>query len=260
MSRVLYASDMDRTLIFSDNFIREYPSEKSYTPVEYKDGRVISNMCDEVKDRLHKLKDNKQVTFVPVTTRSIAEYNRVDIGFIPEYAIMANGGKILHNGVEMEEWNDYIKSGFKAEEAMNIIVDIEDELTSVDYKVKVIDGCYLFFKTEHPELFDIEVMYLMNKYPDWEFTRQVKKCYAIPKHFSKQIALRWLWHKLDKPFIVASGDSELDLPMLTLANKAIIPSHGSLVKEKFVEDGTFADGGIASSLATMNIVEEYANK
>ena len=256
---VLYASDLDRTLIFSNKFIQEYPTDAPYTPVETKDGRVISNMADEVHAKLLHIKDNKNVTFVPVTTRSISEYKRINLGFTPEYAIMSNGGTILKDGEVMTEWDAYIKSRMNYMQAIDIINDIEEEMQSVNYKVKMIDNCYLFFKTENPELFDTEVLYLMSKYPDWEFTRQVGKCYAIPKHFSKQIALRWLYNKLDKPYIVASGDSELDLPMLTLANKAIIPTHGNLVKERFVEDGTFADGGITSPLFTMSIVEKEAS-
>ena len=260
MSKLLYASDLDRTLIFSKKFIGEYPTNKKYTPIEYKGDKVISYICDEVKDKLVEISNNKNITFTPVTTRSYEEYNRVNLGFIPEYAIVANGGMILHNGVVMKEWQDYIMSRFNNKEAMNIIIDIEDELTSVDCDVKIIDSCYLFFKVVSAELFDIEVMYLRHKYSNWDFVRQGIKCYAIPKHFSKQIAVRWLWHKLNKPYIVASGDGELDLPMLTLADKAVIPSHGSLVQNGFVLEGTIIDGGISSALETMKIVEDKLNQ
>jgi len=257
---VLYASDMDRTLIFSGRFLEEYPTDASYSVIEQKEGKVISYMSDEVYRKLDKVRRNSNVTFVPVTTRSLEEYNRINLRFTPEYAIVSNGGIILHNGEPIKEWEEYIKKNIDMMEAMELIHDIQDNLSSVNYKIKVIDSCYLFFKTNYPELFDVETQYLIEKYPNWVFTRQNKKCYAIPKHFSKQVALRWLWHKLNEPFIVASGDSELDLPMLTLANRAIIPSHGSLVKDKFVLSGTFADGGITSPLFTMKVVEEEANK
>lgn len=257
---ILYASDLDRTLIYSNKFISEHPTDAPYTPVEYKEDKVISNMADEVHERLLRIKDNKDITFVPVTTRSIDEYNRINLGFTPEYAIMSNGGTILKDGKPMEEWAEYIKSKINYMEAIDIINLIEEEMQSVNYKIKMIDNCYLFFKTDNPDLFDAEVLYLMAKFPNWEFTRQVRKCYAIPKHFSKQIALRWLYNKLNRPYLVASGDSELDLPMLAIANRAIIPTHGSLVTDKFVEDGTFADGGITSPLFTMDIVEKEAEE
>lgn len=254
--KVLYASDLDRTLIFSERFIFENPTSAKYSPVEYKEDRIISYMSNDVNSKLHCINDNKKVQFVPVTTRSLSEYKRVNLGFTPEYAIVANGAIILHNGEVMEEWNDYIKSKLDYTEVLDLSQDICDLIDSLVKQPKLIDNSYLFFKINDQALFDEEVVNLINRYPNWTFTRQVNKCYAIPNHFSKQIALRWLWHKLNHPYIVASGDSELDLPMLTLANRAIIPSHGSLVKDGFVTQGTFADGGITSPLFTMSIVEE----
>lgn len=259
-NKVLYASDMDRTLIFSRRFIDEYPTDASYNPVEYKGIEIISYMADEVKAKLHDIRSNEKVTFVPVTTRSLDEYSRVNLGFTPEYAIVDNGGCILHNGEPMEEWEEYVRSGINYLGMANLLSDVETFLDSVDYKVKIIDNRYLFFKTKDPDKFDEEIKDLVIKYPEWVFTRQVRKCYAIPIHFSKQIALRWLWNKLEKPYIIASGDSELDLPMLTLANKAFIPTHGSLVKDKFVTEGRFIDGGILSPIKTMQAVIDEVNK
>lgn len=255
---VLYASDLDRTLIFSGKFLEDNPSDAERIIVETKNDRVISYMASSVADKLHQIKDNSNITFIPVTTRSISEYKRVRLGFMPEYAVTSNGGTILFKGKPMLEWENYIKKNLNMVEMMDMIQDIHDDIHCLDGEVKCIDGCYLFFKTNNTILYDIESEYLVEKYPNWDFTRQRNKCYAIPKHFSKQIALRWLWNKLGKPYIVASGDSELDLPMLTLANKAVIPKHGSLVSDGFVEDGTFADGGITSPLFTMNLVEEIA--
>lgn len=265
---VLYASDLDRTLIFSGKFLKEFTTDAEIEPVETKvdnetkKERVISYMSTEVKKRLQEISNNKSIEFVPVTTRSLGEYNRIKLGFTPEYAITSNGGKILYKGEPLAEWDEYIQKNINMMEAMNIIVDIEDEITSVSYNPKVIDNCYIFFKIDAgcETLYDQEALYLMARYPGWEFTRQRNKGYAIPKAFSKQIALRWLWRKLDKPYIIASGDSELDLPMLTLANRAIIPTHGALVKEKFIERGTFADGGITSPLITMDFVEKEAEQ
>lgn len=258
--KLLYASDLDRTLIFSKRFIDEHPTDAKYSATECIGPRIISYMADEVREELHKIRDIDNVLFVPVTTRSIEEYNRVSLGFIPEYAIVANGAVILHNGEPMKEWADYIRKGINKMDILDIISDIKDCLESVSYEPKLIDGSYIFFKTDDEVKYDDEIGVLINDYPDWQFTRQSKKCYAIPKHFSKQIALRWLWHELNQPYIVASGDSELDLPMLTLADRAIIPAHGSLVKDGFVTGGTLANGGITSPLFTMKIVKEEIDR
>ena len=257
--KVLYASDLDRTLIFSGRFLNEHPTKASYSPCEYKDIRVISFMADDVKEKLKVINSNENCIFVPVTTRSLSEYQRINLGVKPKYAITSNGGIILKDGEPLQEWTSYVKSKLNTMETLDIVKIIEDEMTSVDYTPKLIDGCYIFFKTDHPTLYDQEVLYLMAQFNDWDFIRQRNKCYAVPKHFSKQIALRWLWRKLDKPYIVASGDSELDLAMLTLADWAVIPKHGTLISERYVEDGTIVDGGILSPLETMKIVEERLN-
>jgi hydroxymethylpyrimidine pyrophosphatase-like HAD family hydrolase len=253
---ILYASDLDRTLIFSEKFLKDYPSDCKYSPCETKDGKVISYMSDNVKEKLQEINRNRNIVFVPATTRSLEEYNRIDLGFTPKYAIIANGGIILNeDGKPFQDWEEYIKSQLNLVDAMNIIVDIEDNLDSVNYDVKIIDGRYLFFKTHNPKLFDEESRLIAGKYPGWIITRQRNKCYITPEHFSKQIALRWLWHKLNKPYIIASGDSELDLPMLALAKKAVIPDHGTLITEHIVEAGNIITGGIESPLETMKLVE-----
>jgi len=259
--KLIYSSDMDRTLIFSEKFLRGYPTTCSYHAVEYRDdGTVISYMADEVKKSLNELASHPDIVFIPVTSRSKKEYDRIKLGFTPEYAIVANGGIILHHGIVIDEYSKYVRSKINRMDILTMCNDIKDYIPSVTYEPKLIDGCYIFFKTDNPENFDAEVDYLVERYPDWEFTRQVSKCYAVPKHFSKQVALRWLWHRLGKPYVVASGDSQLDLPMLALANRAIIPSHGSLVKEKYVESGTIVDGGILSPLETMKIVKGELEK
>lgn len=255
IKKLLYVSDLDRTLIYSGRFLNEHKTDKEISPVEVIGPRVISYMDNDVIKELGYIRKDKRLHFVPVTTRSKSEYERVNLGFTPEYAIVANGGTILYNGEPLEEYEAYIKGRLNLMEAMDIICDIEDELTSVDGSVKIIDGKFLFWKCTNNDLFDEEALFLIGKYPEWEFTRQFSKCYAIPKHFSKQIALRWLWHKLGKPFIVASGDSKLDLPMLTLANRAVIPKHGTLVTDGYVTAGTFVDGGISSPLETFKIIE-----
>jgi HAD superfamily hydrolase (TIGR01484 family) len=261
---IIYASDLDRTLLYSGRFLDEHPSESKYSIVEMKDSRVISYMSDKVKDKLLEINSNNNVMFIPVTTRSIEEYKRIDLGFKPEFAILANGGIILDkNENQLEEWDKHTRDNVKMQEALEIIDDIEDMLTSVEYQVKVINSKYLFFKTINTDLFDLEVMYLMEKYKDWNFVRQRNKCYAIPKGTSKQSALEWLWNKLGKPYVVASGDSELDLSMLAFANKAIVPDHGTLAIEEAtnsLKGVKIVKGGIDSPLETISIVNELSNK
>ena len=256
--KVLYATDMDRTMVYSQRFIEEYPAKSSYEVAETKDGRIISYISSPVKKRLHKINDKDNVYVVPVTTRSISEFSRINIGLNPKYAIVSNGGTILKNGEPLEDWEEYIKNNSYKADLMNCMIDL-DELKSIARETKIIDGKYLFNKTNNGELFDIEIAELVDKYPNLQFTRQRAKIYVMPKSFSKAIALRWLQNKLAVDKVVASGDSELDLPMLAIADYAIIPGHGDLINLGFVTEGRITEPGIESPMHTMDIVERLVN-
>jgi hydroxymethylpyrimidine pyrophosphatase-like HAD family hydrolase len=260
---VIYASDLDRTIIFSDKFIRENNTKSAYTPVEYKGGKVISNISNAVQAEL-KLLNSKEtlassVEFIPVTSRSREEYERIDLGFKPKYAIIDNGGTILVNGQPMLVYDAYIQNmaEHSLQQSASILLDITEHDDILAKEPKLIDNLFLFWKIaeEKEKMGDVLINILNENYPEWDFTRQRRKVYGVPKCFSKQIALRWLWGQLGKPYLVVSGDGEMDLPMLTLANKALIPSHSDLLSEGFVESANIVNGGIDSPLETIEYVK-----
>ena len=258
MLKVLYATDMDRTLIFSKKFLEEYPASVDYEIAETKDDRVISYIALPVKGKLTELNNHTDVEVVPVTTRSKAEFERINIGLNNKYAIISNGGIILKDGEPMKEWEEYLRDKINRLEMMDAFMDL-GELDSVCRKVDIIDGKYLFTKTDDPETFDLEINALRIKYPELNFTRQVSKIYGIPKAFSKSIALEWLKDKLGAETVVASGDSELDIPMLQTADMAFVPEHGALAKNCYISEEKLIPAGIDSALHTMIKVEELIN-
>lgn len=253
--KVLYATDMDRTIVFSQRFLDEYPTSAKYEIAETKGDRIISYVALDVKNKLHTLNNNINVEVVPVTTRSKAEFERINIGLNNKYAIISNGGIILENGEPMKEWEDYLSSKVDRVELMDVFMDL-GELESVCRKVDIIDGKYLFTKTDDAETFDLEINALRIKYPNVEFTRQRGKIYGIPKAFSKSIALTWLKDRIKAETVVASGDSELDIPMLQVANYPFVPEHGELAKQCYVSPEKLIPAGIDSALHTMKKVEE----
>lgn len=257
--KVLYATDMDRTMIFSHRFIEEQPAKSSYEVAERKDDRIISYISSPVKKRLKKITNTKNLYVIPVTTRSISEFKRINIGLDTEYAVVSNGGTILKNGEPLDDWEKYIKENSCIQELMQCMLDL-DELESMERETKVIDGKYLFNKTNNGVLFDSEVASLIEKYPNLQFTRQRGKIYVIPRSFSKAIAVRWLQNRLGCSKLVASGDSELDLPMLAIADYAVIPEHGDLVKCGYVTEGRIVKGGIDSPLQTFDIIEQVLSE
>lgn len=266
--KVLYASDMDRTLIFSAAFLREVgktvESEADNIEVcETKGDRIVSYISKDVKRQLTELTRHPDVSFVPVTTRSLEQFNRINTGAYHKYAIVDCGGTILEDGKPIQEWEDYVESQHNKPAMMWLILDLQ-EIKGIE-KVEVVDQKFLFAKinpndTLHDgKYFDEAAVYVKQRYPDFEIVRQGKKVYAVPRGFSKAIALRWLQRRLGISTIVASGDSLVDLNMLALANYAVIPNHGELIKDKIITEGRIVDGDINSSLHTMNIIEKLIN-
>lgn len=254
--KLIYATDLDRTLIFSERFVSENKSNVDKTIVERRDnGDVISYMSNDVMEQLKEIDKNDSLTIVPVTTRSIKEYNRIKLPIVPKYAILDTGGTILENGEPIKEYEEYIQKNTNTIELLQCALDI-NEMLSINRDCKFIDNKYIFNKAMNTELFDKEVELIVHSYPSLDFTRHGNKVYVIPKCFNKAIALRWLYHYIKADVIVASGDSELDLPMLAIANFATIPNHGVLVKEGYVTHGRIIDGGINSPLETIKLIKD----
>ena len=124
--KVIYATDLDRTLIFSKRFLDEYNNnETEYSLVETFEGKEISYISNKVKNKLHELNNNSNV-IVPVTSRSIDEYNRIKLPITPEYTILSCGGTILKNGEPIKEYEDYLSRNIKRIEMMSLAMDLED--------------------------------------------------------------------------------------------------------------------------------------
>lgn len=257
--KILYATDLDRTVIFSNRFLQEFQTTEEYEVAERrnweKNGEIISYISKELRDKLIELNKNPDVEIVPVTTRSLEEYNRIDLGFKPKYAIIDCGGTILEDGKPIEEWEEFVKSKMDAFEMLDITLDLQElKSKASDRNIKCIDNKFLFTKVTDPELFDKECEAFVLKYSRFNFSRQRNKVYVIPTAFSKGVTVRWLQNKLGADKLVACGDSELDLPMLAIANFAIIPGHGTLVSEKYVTDGRITKTGINASLDAVEII------
>ena len=79
--------------------------------VEVYNGREISFMTEKAIALLRKLSD--EMMFVPVTTRTTEQYNRVSLfheEIRPTYAITCNGGVVLKDGNIDTHWQDYIRT------------------------------------------------------------------------------------------------------------------------------------------------------
>ena len=205
----LLACDLDNTLIHSHK--RRRPDDIC---VELYDGHEQSFMSPRALDLLKKIA--AQMLFVPITTRSIAQYRRIHWteNFRPRYAVTSNGAYFL-DGDNQEN--------FLRDE----VLPYADELTALQKKFstderfdicRIVDDSFLFLRGRD----DLDVAAVTF---DTNLTAQHtgKKIYLFPPSLNKGNALKLLAKKFHAEKIFAAGDSEIDLPMLKLADVAFAP-------------------------------------
>lgn len=134
---MIFASDLDQTLIYSTRSMGLDGAEGSglVMPAETKDGQVLSYFLTEMLPLLQAIA--KEVHFIPVTTRTMEQYNRIELfreHIAPTYAVTSNGGNILVNGVRDEAWSMHIQKLIAASAAPAAEIQaIFDEVASSDW-------------------------------------------------------------------------------------------------------------------------------
>lgn len=215
---IIFCTDLDNTLIYS--YKREIGRDK--TCVEIYQNREISFMTDSSYQMLKQVKE--KVLLVPTTTRTLEQYERIDLGIgIPEYALVCNGGVLLVRGREDAKWY---------EESLKSVWDCQSELKKAEqylqkdpnrsFEVRNIRKLFLFTKSEKPQESMKGLKRILNLALVDVFCNGVK-VYVVPKRLSKGEAVRRFRERLGAEYVIAAGDSEFDVPMLKEADIAIMP-------------------------------------
>jgi hydroxymethylpyrimidine pyrophosphatase-like HAD family hydrolase len=213
---VLFASDLDNTLIHSYRV-----AEAGDICVETMDGKKLSFMSPKVRCILKDIA--AKCAFVPVTTRSLEQYRRLDLGVKPKYALVANGALLLADGEVDGLW--------VAETRRRLNVTLpEIEPGGFLFDIRRVDGFFIFAKSEDPQQ---AVKYLKAVLKEGAFeARSVHdKIYILPVGLDKGTAVKRLKERISSDYVICAGDSELDLPMLATADMAVVPETLELRRE-----------------------------
>lgn len=213
-------TDLDRTMIFSKTF---YEDGLNLLPIEYdkeNNKKIISYMT---KNALELVKKN-QSNIIPVTTRTLSEFQRVTPFQDSPWAIVGNGSLILHKGKKVNEWSIHIDNITKplSQEYDFLINFINFEFKEMlEEKAKKNEG-FIFakIKEEYRDYFYNKIF--AHKLPHWQFVIQKRKVYLMPKIVSKENAVEYVLKKLvnvDNLFF--AGDGVLDVGMLNLSSKLL---------------------------------------
>lgn len=215
--KILFASDLDNTLLFS-----------------YKH-RMENDICTEIlaeKEQgfmtpytIEKLKEVCENTiFCAVTTRSIEQFERIQWrdGSAPRYAAVSNGGNLLCDGIPDMQWNR--SSQQQVDSYRKELLDLQEQLSKDPefIRCRIVDDTYLFMycapsvdpKTKAAQMQEITSM---------QVALSGKKIYFFPEGIDKGNTIKRLREMLQPDVVIAAGDSIIDVPMLNEADYALVP-------------------------------------
>ena len=210
--------------------------------VEIYQGREISFMTAHSAELLRRVR--AQAVFVPTTTRTVEQYQRIRLGEEPpEYALVCNGGVLLVHGERDAGWYEESRElAAGCQEDLQAVQELLRADGNVDFEIRDIEGLFVFTKSAEPE----QTVCRLQEYLEGgrlDVFSNGKKVYAVPKALSKGEAVRRFRRrlqgdagsgKLGSPIaagkkgssfsdsvVVAAGDSRFDISMLEAADVAL---------------------------------------
>ncbi|MCX4909077.1 HAD family hydrolase [Streptomyces sp. NBC_00878] len=253
--KVLVASDLDRTLIYSSAALAlTMPDARAprLLSVEVHESKPLSYMTETAAGLLAELGD--LADFVPTTTRTRKQYQRIQLpGPAPKYAICANGGHLLVDGVSDPEWHTSVTERLARECAPLDEVREHMEATSDPAwlrKHRVAEDLFVYVVVERellPEDWAKELaVWAENR--GWTVSLQGRKIYAVPKPLTKSAAMREVARRTGATLTLAAGDSLLDADLLLAADRGWRPGHGELADVGWTAPGitSLPERGVAA--------------
>ncbi|MFG2659400.1 HAD family hydrolase [Streptomyces sp. NPDC048425] len=231
----LVASDLDRTLIYSAAALGlTMPDARAprLLCVEVYEGKPLSYVTEDAAALLGEL--GRSALFVPTTTRTREQYGRIHLpGPAPRFAICANGGHLLVDGVSDPDWRAAVDERLAAEcapldEVRAHLVRTADPEWLL--KERVAEDLFAYLVVERSLLPEgwVKELAVWVESRGWTVSLQGRKIYAVPKPLTKSAAMREVARRSGADLTLAAGDSLLDADLLLAADHAWRPGHGEL--------------------------------
>ena len=227
----MLAADLDRTLIYSRSAAGGYPSSAELVTVEYYDGAPASFMTAAAAAMLAELAG--QHLLVPVTTRTQAQLARVVLpGPAPRYAVAANGGVLLVDGVPDLGWAALVRARLDAVAPLAEAVDAFRAACDPDCCPTIRSAQDMFcYAVVDRDLLPAEAVEELSAWAvpaGWVTSLQGRKLYLVPQPLTKSAAIAEVADRAGARIVLAAGDSYLDLDLLQHADRSVRPGHGEL--------------------------------
>jgi phosphoserine phosphatase len=263
-------SDLDQTLIYSPGALR-LSGEDEDAPrllcVEVYQGAPLSFVTERAAGHLTALAEAG--VLVPATTRTVEQYRRVHLpGPAPKFALCANGGRLLRDGVEDLDFTAAVTdrlatSGAPFAEMLEELHRTSTTPSGAAFVHKVRDAsglfCYVVVDRAAMPAGWVEELTGFARERAWGVSVQGRKVYCVPSALTKATAAREVADVLGAGRLVAAGDSLLDAELLDEADAAVRPRHGELADSGFDRPHvvvTVAEGVLAGEEIAGWLVEQ----
>lgn len=235
---ILFTSDLDRTLIYSRRMMAMHPiSDELYIVETNREKQPRSYMSVATYKMLQKI--HQEMAFIPVTTRSVAEYERIQgmIQLQSENVVTSNGGTILRNGEIDEKWQQKIRQLI-----VQTAVPNEEVLRHFDFspwqttEFVLVDDFFYVCKVDLEKVDHVLLTNVISKFATigWRVMLHHAKLYILPTVLTKERAVQYLKDEGNYTFHIAAGDSMMDVQMNIEADYSFVPAHGTIDEADFL--------------------------
>jgi len=231
----LACCDLDRTLIYSAGALL-LEGEDRHAPAlvvaEVYQGRPLSFLTRTAELLLAGIAEAG--AFVPVTTRTMAQYRRIRLpGPPPRYAVTTNGGRILVDGEPDPAWTARVAQELAGRCAP--LAEITARLARPEYsawllRLRDAEELFAYAIVERDNLppADLAGLELWCAERGWTVSLQGRKLYCVPDTITKEAAVAEIVRRSGGGPVIAAGDSLLDQGLLLAADHAFRTAHGEL--------------------------------
>lgn len=228
---VLY-SDMDQTMVFSSKALLKHQQTAIGTVcVEVHHDEPVSFMGLESWELLRK-NAGRNFHFVPVTTRTLRQFNRISFPQVRiKHAVVLNGARIIVNGEEDYRWTKKVAAEVKTLDPSptSLWEKLVRDLAGNEevHAIHNAEGFFPYIVTNTAYSPDVD-KYTRKTAEQTGYVRskQGRKTYLIPPLLSKGAAVAELNERIKTTTKYAAGDSLLDFTMHPEVDVFLQPSHG----------------------------------
>lgn len=181
---------------------------------------------------------NSTTLVIPNTARDTNTFARVDLPF-RSYSICSFGGVILRPDSKVETaWYETIEPQARQAQSLldgvHALVRESAQKHNFDIRVRLLNdsGLDLYINIRHNQHHPAELLELAEEIkpqlpPNWTVHHNDNNLAFFPDFLGKEKAARWLLKEIIKPrqnaVIIGSGDSFTDMPMMAMADFALMP-------------------------------------